>query len=173
MRASTLGNPAPNRTKRPRAAAAQATADPQDTPSAEVLGDSLGYAIKRAQVRTYEVYFRTIGTAGLPPARMTALMTIGAEPSISQADLAARLKISGPSMVKVIDALETQGLVQRQSHANDRRRYALVPTDKGRAKLRRIRELVDAYEEEIAAGLSAAERRQLMQLLEKVAPETR
>lgn len=134
-----------------------------------LLGDSLGFSIKRAQVRAYDAYFRTVGAAGLTPARLSALTLIGEGASISQIDLATRLKVSGPNMVKVIDTLEEQGLVARQADANDRRRYALALTDEGKIRLAQIRDLVQVYEAQIASRLSAHERKQLMRLLEKVA----
>ena len=52
---------------------------------------------------------------------------------------------------------------------DDRRSYALVPTAHGKAELRDIGKRLQAYEAAIAAGLTAAERKQLMNLLAKVA----
>jgi DNA-binding MarR family transcriptional regulator len=135
------------------------------------LNDSLGYAIKRAQVRTYDAYFRMLGDDEVSPARMTALSIIAMEHDINQATLAQRLNISGPSVVKVIDALEGLGLAERVPVEGDRRRYALVLTDAGRRKLTHYRAKLAEYEERIASGLTRAERRQLMQLLERVAAD--
>lgn len=135
----------------------------------DALSDSLGYAIKRAQVRSYDLYFEMLADQEISPARMTALSIIATTPEIMQAELAQRLNIAGPSVVKVIDTLEALQLVSREAHAGDRRRYALVLTERGRRKLAGYKARLDAYEQRIAAGLSAAERRQLLDLLERVA----
>jgi len=133
------------------------------------LSDSLGYAIKRAQVRTYDAYYRMLGDEEISPARMTALSLIATEPDMNQSTLAQRLEITGPSVVKVIDALERLDLVTREPVEGDRRRYALALSDAGRRKLAQYQAKLAAYEDRIAANLSRAERRQLMQLLERVA----
>ena len=91
--------------------------------------DSLGYAIKRAQVRTYEVLFATLGPDAISPARMTALSIIGAQPGINQSALAEQLRVTRPSMVKVIDSLEGLGLVERRAIPGDRRSYSLALTE--------------------------------------------
>lgn len=135
----------------------------------DLISDSIGYAIKRAQVRSYDVFFEVLGDEEISPGRLTALSIISMNPEIMQAQLAERLNIAGPSVVKVIDALEEAGLVSRKPYAGDRRRYALVLTEIGRKRLASFRAKVEAFEARIAANLSAAERLQLLDLLERVA----
>ena len=131
--------------------------------------DSLGYAIKRGQVRTYEVLFATLGPDAISPARMTALSIIGAQPGINQSALAEQLRVTRPSMVKVIDSLEGLGLVERRAIPGDRRSYSLALTEQGRRELRDMHEKTRQYEARIAERLTAQERALLISLLEKVA----
>lgn len=131
--------------------------------------DSLGYTLRRAQVRAYELYFAMLGELDLTPARVTALSIIAMEPDIGQAALAKRLDIAGPSALKLVDALEAAGLICRMDVAGDRRRYSLGLTDEGRARLEALRTELAVYEKKLASALSAAERTQLMALLERVA----
>lgn len=131
--------------------------------------DALGYALRRAQVRAYDLYFEMLGALDLSPARMTALSIIAGEPEINQATLARRLEVAGPSVLKLVDALESAGLIRRENVVDDRRRYSLVLTPAGRAKLEALRAELAAYEKRLAQKLSAAERSQLMALLERVA----
>lgn len=135
----------------------------------DLLQDSLGYTLKLAQVRTYEVLYATLGPRAISPARMTALSIIGTQSGISQATLAERLGIARPSVVKVVDTLESLGLIERQAVPNDRRSYALVLTSRGKEELREIRSQLRVYEKAITAKLTATERTQLMALLAKVA----
>jgi DNA-binding MarR family transcriptional regulator len=160
----------PTRTKptgraaRPRQAAA---ADPLDR--FDFQSDSLGYALRRAQIRAYDLFFEMLGAMDLSPARLTALSIIATESDINQATLARRLGIAGPSVLKLVDALEASGLVARMDVAGDRRRYSLVVTASGRNKLEALRIQLAAYEDRLAQKLSAADRRQLLRLLELVA----
>lgn len=131
--------------------------------------DSLGYALRRAQLRVYDRFYEMLGAMDLSPARVTALSIIAMEPEINQATLAKRLDVAGPSVLKLVDALEQGGLVRREDVADDRRRYNLVLTPAGRAKVEALRSALAAYEANLARHLSAAERAQLMALLERVA----
>lgn len=133
-----------------------------------LLGDSLAYAIKRAQVRCDEALAKYLDP-GISPARFAALSTVGANPGISQAALGSLLNIAGPSVVKVVDELERLGLVKREN-SSDRRVYALMLTERGTADLKRYQSSVQMFEKRIAAQLTKQERTQLLALLSKVAP---
>ena len=130
--------------------------------------DALGYALRRAQVHAYELFFDMLGSLELSPARLTALSLIAMEPEINQATLAKRLDVAGPSVMKLIDALEQAGFIRRNDVPGDRRRYSLVLTASGRALLETLQERLAAYEKQLARNLSAAERQQLMTLLAKL-----
>lgn len=134
----------------------------------DFLANALGYAIKRAQVRTYELLFTTLGPAAISPARMTALFLIGAQPGTNQSALADQLRVTRASMVKVIDNLADLGLVERHAVPDDRRSYALVLTERGRAEARTLQEKIAVFEARIAEQLTSNEREQLVRLLEKV-----
>jgi len=55
--------------------------------------------------------------------------------SLSQQDVCNALEVDRSEMVRLIDRLEADGLVERIRSAKDRRRYALKITDAGRAQL--------------------------------------
>jgi len=143
---------------------------PEADPLAEfdLLKDSLGYTLKLAQVRAYEMLYAALGPNAISPARITALSIVATQPGISQSMLADRLRISRPSVVKVVDMLESVGLIERQSGA-DRRSYALALTPRGQKVLREIQARLRSYEQALTARLTPSERSQLMALLAKVA----
>jgi DNA-binding MarR family transcriptional regulator len=144
-----------------------AAADGVDDFHQDLLADSLAYSIKRAQVRCDEALRRYLDP-GVSPARFGALSTIGANPGISQTELGSLLNIAAPSVVRVVDDLEGMGLLRRDRING--RLHSLQLTKKGASDLRRYSILVAQFESEIAAALTAAERRQLLDLLKKVAP---
>lgn len=135
---------------------------------AGMLEDSLGYAVKRAQVRCEDALIAVL-PPDLSPTRMTALATIEANPGITQSALGVALHIAPPSVVKVVDVLERLGLVERQASPADRRVYALVLTDAGRGELQRCHPIVANSELQIASRLTKAERAMLIELLSRVA----
>jgi DNA-binding MarR family transcriptional regulator len=156
----------PARTAQPRAASAR---EPDlALPPHDLRTDSLGYRLRRAQVHAYGLFFEMLGSLALSPARLTALSVIAGETPINQAALAKRLNVAGPSVMKLIDALEGAGYIRRTAVASDRRQYALVLTPHGQAVLQALRERHAAYEAELARTLLPGEREELMRLLQKL-----
>ena len=75
-------------------------------------------------------------------ARWTALYMIAdASAPINQRDLAERLGVQGPTMVKLLDALEKQGLIRRTAVKSDRRAKEIAIENKGRETL----EILDGF----------------------------
>lgn len=62
-------------------------------------------------------------------ARARLLTTIGRNPGASQADLAAALDIETPTLKRLLDALEAQGLAERRALQGDARKHAVFLTD--------------------------------------------
>ncbi|MGJ7542527.1 MarR family winged helix-turn-helix transcriptional regulator [Variovorax sp. LT1R16] len=133
-----------------------------------LLEDSVGYALRRALVRSDGAFAKYLEPP-MSPARLSALATVGVNPGINQSALGAMLNIAGPSVVKVIDDLEGMEVLRRE-RMGDRRNYALVLTEKGAEALKKYQQLVKTFEVEIATALTASEREQLLRLLSKIAP---
>ena len=72
---------------------------------------------------------------GLAPARLSALsvLVFGGPASLTQ--LAAAEQVQAPTMTKIVQALEADGLVRREAVPGDRRGARLVATARGRRVL--------------------------------------
>lgn len=105
----------------------------------------------------------------LLPQQAGVLRILGQSEGISQQELAARLEMHASRLVGVVDTLEKRGLVARESSATDRRVYALHLTEKGRRALTELGAVAREHDNAICDGLSAPERAQFFQLLERVA----
>jgi DNA-binding MarR family transcriptional regulator len=83
----------------------------------------------------------------------------------SQREIAERLGVNRTMMVKLMDDLERQGLVERRRNPVDRRSYALQLTDEGERTLERLEPHAARTESRLTARLDPAERRRLNELL--------
>mgnify|MGYP003831358411 CR=1 FL=1 len=91
-------------------------------------------------------------------ARWSALFVIAdAQGGIIQTHLAERLGIQGPTLVRLLDALEKEGLVSRHTVFNDRRANMIALEPKGRATLDVSDDLVARMRSELFAGVTEAE----------------
>src|ERR1043165_5121065 len=79
-----------------------------------------------------------------------------------------RLVDLSPGITRLVDRLETAGLVQRVRDADDRRQVTCRITAAGLALLKKLDAPIDAAERAVVAGLSAAEQRTLVRLLDLV-----
>lgn len=131
--------------------------------------DSLGYRLRLAQMRAYEMFYQSLSPLDLSPARVTALSLIAINPGINQSALAKALDVAGPSVLKVVDTLEECGWVQRVDVEGDRRRYSLEITAQGHEYLEQLRDKLSVYEKKLSQRLSATERRQLIDMLDRIA----
>ena len=72
---------------------------------------------------------------------------------IRQRDLAESLGIEGPSLVRLLDSLESQGLIERREDEADRRAKAVHLTEDGRTLVEGIRGVAAEVRERLLAGV--------------------
>jgi DNA-binding MarR family transcriptional regulator len=95
---------------------------------------------------------------GVSGGQVTLLVTIRDRPGIGVGELAARERVSPPSMSAAIDRLEAAGLVTRsREQATDRRRVGLTVTADALRVLRAVKSRRTAWLAERLRALSPAE----------------
>lgn len=97
------------------------------------------------------------------------LWNLSFSPSITQRQLATRLRILPSRLVALLDELESRGLVERRRNPDDRRRHSLHLTEKGRATVKLIGEISGEHQKDLLAALSDEDQRKLGELLQRVA----
>lgn len=139
----------------------------------EVLDELTGYAIRRAQLASLVVFDRVVGGTKFTAQRFSSLVVIEQNPGLTQTRLAEILGIARSGVMLLVDFHEVEGFVARVPSPKDRRAYGLRITARGRRRLAEVKQLVREADRLIAAALTAAERRQLGALLEKVGEPAR
>jgi DNA-binding MarR family transcriptional regulator len=134
-----------------------------------ILTSLIGYHLRRAQVAVFQHFAATVGAAEITPGQFGVLTVINSNPGLSQTQLGNALGIDRSSVVAVIDRLESRGLVMRAVSPSDRRSHALRLSDEGARLLARLDELVRNHERHIARDLSADDKQQLIELLDRIA----
>ena len=130
-----------------------------------VLPSLIGYRLRRAQQAVFRDFATSV--ADVSPGRAGMLLLVDANPGVTQGRLALAVGLDRSTMVGVIDALEAQHLVERR-RGDDRRTNGLWLTASGRSFVSRLKKRIELHERRVAAHLSAAERAQLLALLEKL-----
>lgn len=92
-------------------------------------------------------------------ARMEAMAAIMNSPPLSpQVDIAKRLRIEGPTLTRMLDSLEKDGLVERLPDPGDRRTKLLRVTPEGEAALKEVFAIADDLRFRLLDGFSDAEK---------------
>jgi DNA-binding MarR family transcriptional regulator len=99
------------------------------------------------------------------------LLRLAANEGQSQQALAEMIGVNATRMVFLVDELEKLGLVERRRNPADRRSYALYLTGQGRVTVDQVRAVTAEHEAELGAGLTEAQRAQLVSLLRLMADE--
>jgi DNA-binding MarR family transcriptional regulator len=117
---------------------------------------------------------RSNALGGISPAQASALSMIERLGSPALNTLAAAEQVRPPSMTRIVDALESDGLVERRVDEADRRSSRVSVTAAGRRELTTIRSRKTAFLERRLAALSEADRTAVanaLEILERLAEE--
>jgi len=146
---------------------AASDADTGSHPDPAALQPNIGallHDVARAMRRRFE---RRARQTGLPITRQQAraLLGIARNPGLSQAAVATMLDIEPIALVRMLDRLHGEGLVERRQHPTDRRVRTLWPTARAWGVIDRVLAINAETREEACAGLSPAARAALFEAL--------
>ncbi|WP_404712960.1 MarR family transcriptional regulator [Sphingomonas sp. MMS24-J13] len=86
-------------------------------------------------------------------------------PGIKQTELAERMNISGPTLVRILDSLEGQHLIERRESADDRRVKEIHLTERGKPVVEQIDAEVSEIRDAVLEGVSEEELRTCLNVL--------
>ncbi len=103
------------------------------------IDDCLGFIANRL-VRVFQKAFdKKLADHNLTSAQFCVLAKLFEEQGLTQTELANRLYIESPTLVRTLDRLEAAGIIERRRSPKDRRAYHIFLTKKGMG----YRELID------------------------------
>jgi len=118
------------------------------------LAQALLLAGRRWRTRLNE----RLKASGQTDARCAALAEIaGCPDGIVQRELANRLGVEEPTVVRLVDALEAAGWVERQAHALDRRAKIVRVKPAAEPVIEQAQEIVGQLQDEMLAGVDPAD----------------
>jgi MarR family transcriptional regulator, organic hydroperoxide resistance regulator len=98
-----------------------------------VIEQSLGYLVNALARAFARALGDRIRPHGVTPAQWAVLLVLWAEDGQTQTVLSRRVAIETPTMVRTLDRMERDGLVERRRDPRDRRRVNVTLTEHGRS----------------------------------------
>jgi DNA-binding MarR family transcriptional regulator len=121
--------------------------------------------VTRRYVLRFEVRAREIS---LNLAQAKTLTRLEKNQGVSQARLAELAEVDAMAMVRILDRMEADGLLERRPDPADRRARCLYLTAKAKPILGEIWRLSEETREELFAGVGKADREVFMSVLEHI-----
>ena len=106
--------------------------------------------------------------AGLSVDQWVVLKQISENNGSSQVEIGSSTVKDAPTTTRIIDQLVGKNLVSKQLDPEDRRRYMVFVTEKGRQLIERLIPVVQEYRQVPLQGFSATEQKQLISLLQRM-----
>lgn len=128
---------------------------PRPAIALDALDSHLGYFVRRLQVWIFHDFIRALAPIQLSPAQFSVLVIVNANRGLSQAELAAALGVERARLVRLLDRLQSRGLVARLRSPDDGRRHELQLTPQGQAVLAQAKSLGARHQKRLIERLGA------------------
>ena len=128
----------------------------------------LGYNARRAALTIIEGFLERMAEFGLRPVDFSVMSVIQHNPGVTSRQLCAALNLLPPNLVGLVQSLEARGLIERHPHPTDGRAMGLHPTEQGRSLMVQAEQAATDLEIERSSRLTAAQRKTLLELLQKI-----
>jgi len=119
------------------------------------MRDQFPFAVARVTRRWRKLLDERLKDLGVTQARWTTMVYLqqGGE-GLTQRELARLMAIENPTLVRLLDSLEQQGLIERRPCPNDRRARRLHLTEDGTQFMNVLTERAAQLREEMLDGIS-------------------
>lgn len=132
------------------------------------LDEQVGFLLRKAYQHHISICNRH-NAGGLTPVQFSTLCRLATEPGpISQNALGRLVAMDAATTKGVVTRLRERGLIQSRQDREDKRRYILSTTEKGRHVLAAALPEMRQITRETLAPLSTAEQKTLLRLLRKL-----
>ena len=128
----------------------------------------VGYWVHIAAHRFERAMNEELAREGMTYRQCQVLGWLALDGQLAQVELAERMNVEPPTLVKVLDRMQRDGLICRDPCPDDRRRKYVRPTDKAVPVWGRIVECANRVRDRSVRGMSPKEVETLRKLLEQV-----
>jgi MarR family transcriptional regulator, transcriptional regulator for hemolysin len=126
---------------------------------------SIGYWICTAAHHFERSMNHELTPEGITFRQGQVLACLALEGSLSQVELAERMNIEPPTLVRVLDRMERDGLLLRESCPDDRRRKIIRPLPKAKPVWKRIIACAERVRANATRGMTPSQIKKLKELL--------
>lgn len=132
------------------------------------LESCIAYLTNQSGRYLTDVLDKRIRQHGITRVQWYALYYIAKSDKITQTELAEKMGTTEPSVARLLDRLEKEGMVTRVNSDHDRRIHYLELTEEGKKLNRKIVAVAEKFKDEAIIGISDKELESFEKVLEKM-----
>ncbi|GAA5543514.1 MULTISPECIES: MarR family winged helix-turn-helix transcriptional regulator [Brucella/Ochrobactrum group] len=125
-------------------------------------------AMAKVNRRLRTVFDARVKERGLTLARARTLLALIEQEGLYQKELAETLEIENATMVRLLDGLERQSFIERQTVEGDRRAKRVVMTEEGKILAEQVEKLAGDVREDLLEGVTDEELSVALNVLRKM-----
>ena len=113
--------------------------------------------LSRVQRKMRALFDARVKERGLTLPRARALLILGRGAQLNQRELAEELDIETPTLVRLLDGMEKQGFIERQSVEGDRRAKQIAMTSHGAKVAEEVLDLARSLRADVLNSITTAD----------------
>ncbi|SMF20268.1 MarR family transcriptional regulator, transcriptional regulator for hemolysin [Xaviernesmea oryzae] len=125
-------------------------------------------ALTKVSRKIRTAFNQQVTAHGLTYPRARALFRLAKKQNMTQSELACDLELEQATMVRLLDRMEENGLIERRPDTNDRRVKLIVLTPYGEEQAAMVRSIADRIREQIFQDIDPDELHVAVALLERI-----
>jgi MarR family transcriptional regulator for hemolysin len=129
----------------------------------------LGLHLAQAARTVSRAFDETLAGAGGSLPVWLVLVNLKANPLASQREIAEAIGVTEATLTHHLNRMDTDGLITRRRHPDNRRVHLLELTESGEAAFVRLRDAATAFDRALRRGLDKEEVNELARLLDRLA----
>lgn len=133
------------------------------------MKEQFPFALARVYRRWRKLLDERLKDLGVTQARWTTMVYLHKSgEGLTQRDLASRMAIENPTLVRLLDNLESQGLVQRKACEDDRRARRLFLTPQGTEFMDVLYKRSGDLRDELLEGVSEKDLKATLKVMDRI-----
>ncbi len=118
------------------------------------VDECIGFISNRLVQLFHRAFEKRLSAFGLTAAQFCVLAKLHEEEGLTQTELAARLHIESPTLVRTLDKMEESHFITRRKDPEDRRAYRIYLLDRARKVYPILEEVGDEVQRQSLQGLT-------------------
>lgn len=133
-----------------------------------MLDSSAGFMMGVTYRKISQLFMQRLKPFDITPEQWLVLYCVREQDGMIQKDIAAKSYKDKPTTTRILDVLESKGMVVRQPGESDRRSFIVHATEKGKELIDETEALERKAVEDATAGINHAEYDLLIELLHRI-----